>query len=213
MLAYLDRMIADGYGRNMTVGAFSTGIVGGGAGTIFDQNQPEFAVGVPAGYQIRPIHVEIVVQGGLATTDSDETEALLAVDSLGLWRGDGTLTIEQASNLNGRFAKGSVCRLGSAFTADMTTVTLGGAEAGAEPVLDMELARVAEDADLQGTAANMVYRQIRLVYEPNYPPFVGPNATLLGYWGGTRATIGGFATVRWVEAPIDIMVKYMKGEL
>lgn len=213
MLAYLDRMIQAGYGRSMTVGAFSTGIVGGGNGTVFDQNQPEFAVAVPAGYVLRPIRIEIVVQGGLATTDSDETEALVAVDSRGLWRGDGTLTIETPSNLNTKFDKGSACRCGSAFSADMTTTTLGGAEATAEPVLDLELARVTEDADLQGTAANMVYRQVRLLYEPTYPPFIGPYATLLGYWGGTRATIGGFAVVQWVEAPPATMEQYIKGEL
>lgn len=213
MLAYLDRMIADGYGRSLTVGAFSTGIVGGGAGTILDQNQPEFAIGVPAGIVIRPIHIEFVIGSGLSTADNDETEALLAVDSVGFWRGDGTFTNEVVSNLNTKFSKGSACRVGSAFTADMTTTTLGGAEASAEPVLDMELARAQEISDLQGTAANMIYKQLRLLYVPDYPPYIGPNATVLGYWGGTIATLGSFATAKWVEAPPDIMDKYRKGEL
>ncbi|KKK64905.1 hypothetical protein LCGC14_2979480, partial [marine sediment metagenome] len=34
MLNYLDRMIAEGFGRAALVGALSTGLVGGGAGTV-----------------------------------------------------------------------------------------------------------------------------------------------------------------------------------
>ena len=198
-LPSIDEMIARGMGRMVAVGAFSTGIVGGGAGTVYDQDQPEFAIGVPGGHVIRPFYVEIVVQGGLSTADSDETEALIAVDSLGLWRGDGTYTFETPSNMRTDFEKGSACRCGSAFTGNMTTNPRGLTEAAAAPVLDIELARVVETSDLQGTAANMVYRNIRLLYNPDYPLFLVGPCTLLGYWGGTIATIGGFAVIKWVE--------------
>lgn len=211
-LAYLDRMIADGYGRRVTVGAFSTGIVGGGAGTVLDLDQPEVAIAVPSALVIRPIHLEIVVQGGISTADSDEVEALIAVDSLGYWTGDGTFTSENPSNMNSKFDKGSGCKVGSAFTADMTTTPRNNGTA-ADPVLDMELVSVVETADQAGTAANAVYRQIRLVYMPAHPEWLEGQCTLLGYWGGTIATVGGFARFAWVEAPPDIIRRYMKGEL
>lgn len=196
----ITELIERGYGRSVTVGAFSTGIVGGGDGTILDQDQPEFAIGVPAGYCIRPIYIDIVVKGGIATTDADETEALIAVDSLGVWFGDGTVTNENPSNLRTDLDKGSLCHVGSAFTGNMTT-SPGGGVAAAAPVLDMELARTLESNDQAGAVASAAYRIIKLVYEPDHPPFLVGPCTLLGYWGGTRATIEGFAIVQWVEGP------------
>ena len=198
MTLTIEEMIAAGMGRSMTVGAFSTGIVGGGAGDVLDQDQPEFAIGVPGGYVMRPIYVNIVVHPGVTLADSSETESLIAVDSLGLWRGDGTVTIETPSNLNTAFAKGSALRCSSAFTGNMTTITLGGAEAGAAPVLDLELSRFATTANF-GDATGIIETPFVHVYEPKYPPFLVGPCTLLGYWGGTIATIGGFAIVQWVE--------------
>jgi len=200
-LPSIDELIAKGYGRSLTVGAFSTGIVGGGAGDVLDQDQPEFAIGVPAGYCMRPIYIQIVVHPGVTLADSSETEALVAVDSLGLWRGDGTVTIETPSNLRTDLNKGSALRCGSAFTGNMTTITTGGAEAGAAPVLDIELARYATTANF-GDATGIIETPFVLTYEPKYPPFLVGPCTLLGYWGGTIATIGGFAIVQWVEGPI-----------
>ena len=125
----IEELIANGYGRSMTVGAFSTGIVGGGNGTVLDIDQPEFIVSVPAGYVIRPIYVEIVVQPGVTTGDSDETEALLAVDSLGYMRvgptptgAAVTHTDETPTNMRTDLAQWSVCRCASAFTANIATV-------------------------------------------------------------------------------------------
>ena len=212
MLSYLDRMIADGYGRALTVGAFSTGVVGGGAGTILDIDQPEFAIGVPANYVLRPLFTKMVVGPGVTTADSDETEALLAVDSLGLWSGDGTSTAESPSNLNSKYAKGSACRVGSAFTADMTTSPRSGA-ADADPVLDMELDRNQEITDFNAAATSVTFHTVVLQYQPNYPEWLEGPCTLLGYFGGTIATLGSFAVVRWVEAPPDVMRAYMKGDM
>ena len=108
--------------------------------------------------------------------------------------------------MNTRFDKGSSCRVGSAFTADMTTTPRNGGTA-ADPVLDMELASVVESADQAGTAANAAYRLIRLLYMPNLPPFLTGPCSLLGYFGGTIATVDGFVRLHWVEAPIDVMEK------
>ncbi len=45
-------LIARGYGWHFDVGAFDTGITGGGAGTVIDLDQPEFGISVPSGYTL-----------------------------------------------------------------------------------------------------------------------------------------------------------------
>ena len=195
----IEEMILKGMGRSVTVGAFSTGIVGGGAGTVLDIDQPEFVIGVPAGYFIRPIFVNMSVQPGIETADSDEADLLLAVDSLGLWSGDGTSTAENPSNLRTDLDKGSACRVGSAFTADMTT-TPGNGGSAADPVLDMELMRVSQISNF-GDATGISHRSLELLFQPNYPPILVGPCSLIGYWGGTIATVGGFAVIQWVEGP------------
>lgn len=196
---HIQSLIARGYGRWVTVGAFTTGIVGGGAGTVFDLDQPEFAIAVPAGTAIRPFHIGIQVQTGLIAADNDENEILVAVDSKGMWTGDGTSTAEIPSNLRTDLATGSACRVGSAFTADMTTTNIVGT--GADPVLDIELARVVSQIDVS-TAVGVNYKVDSLLYQPLYAPLLVGPCTILGYWGGTVANIGGFAQIGWVEAPI-----------
>ena len=197
-LVSIDEMVAKGMGRAVTVGAFSTGIVGGGAGTILDLDQPELAIGVPSGYCIRPLYIFCQVQTGLAATDNDENEILFAVDSKGLWSGDGTFTAEEPSNLRSDLFAGSACRVGSAFTADMTTTQPG--VTAADPILDMELDREVKTYEIEGTATSTHWdRGVTLHYEPSYPPFLAGPCTLIVYFGGTVANIGGFVQVHWVE--------------
>ena len=209
-LPTIDELIERGYGRSMTVGAFSTGIVGGGSGTVLDIDQPEFVVSVPAGTWIKLFFVEIVVQGGVATADDNEAEALLAVDPLGYYALEPTPTgaavtntPEYPVNMRTNLGRGSACKCASAFVVDMTTRNIIGTDA--DPVLDMELGRVVETADLQGTAANMIYRNIRLLYQPLHPALLVGPATVCGYWGGGIATVGGYAIVQWVEGPVNML--------
>ena len=207
-LAYLDKMIADGYGRGVTVGAFSTPV---GGGTILDLDQPHLAVAIPEGHVIRPIYLSSSLFAGISTADADETELLVSLDSLALWTGDGTSTAENVSNLNSKKDKGSACRVGSAFTGNMTTTPRNGGAAAA-PVLDLELYHFAEVADQAGTAANVAYRMRNPLYQPDYPIWAEGPATFFVHIGGTVA-VTGLTVVQWVEAPPDIMRKYMKGEL
>ena len=200
MVMTIDEMVAQGMGRTVTVGAFSTPGTGGGAALVIDIDQPRLAIGVPAGNCIRPIRFEVVMQTGISTADGDETEALIAADSLGLWTGDGAHTDENPSNMRTDLDKGSICRVGSTFTGDMTT-TPGNGGTAADPVLDMELARLVETADQAGTAANAVYTIARLLYEPKYPPYLVGPCTLLVYFGGTIATPS-FVIGQWVEGSV-----------
>ena len=205
-LAYLDKMVADGYGRAALVGALSTGIVGGGAGTILDLDQPEFAIGVPQNVVLRPLYFAVSVQPGIEIADSDEVDVLIGVDSLGLWTGDGTSTPENPSNLNTKLDKGSSCRVGSAFTVDMTTTPRNGGTA-ADPVVDLELDRVSQTTNF-GDATGISHRSVELKYQPLIPPWLEGPCTVVGYWGGTIATVGGYAILHWVEASVGEMRRY-----
>ena len=208
-LPSIAELIEKGYGRSMTVGALSTGIVGGGNGTVLDIDQPEFVVGVQAGFFILPIYVEIAVQAGVETADGDESEILLAVDVLGTYSTEPTPTgaavtntPELPVNMRTGLGRGSACKCASAFVVDMVTRNLIGTEA--DPVLDMELGRVVETTNF-GDATGISHKQLRLLYQPRNPPIlVGPCA-LIGYWGGTIASVGGFAVVQWVEGPVSML--------
>ena len=181
------RAILQGRGFHVDVGAFSTGIVGGGAGTVIDIDQPEGMISVPTGTSILPIRVAVQVQTGLITTDLDENEILVGVDVAKASDGTGTMTTETALKMymgNGT----TLCTCYSAFTANTTA-----------PVVGMELARKVETADMTGSSTSAWAHQLDLVYEPNTPPvLVGP-CCLLVYWGGTVATVGGFAQIEWIE--------------
>jgi hypothetical protein len=198
----IEEAIQLGMGRSANCGAFSTGKVGGGNGTVFDLNQPELVIGIPAGLCIRPFSINVQVQPGVTTADSDEMECLIAVDSLGLWRGDGTNTVVNPSNLRSDLDKGSACRVAQAETGDLTTTPGYAVAAGAEPVLDMELDRMVKTANF-GTNVGITEVQLDLKYAPKHPPYLVGPCSLFVYGGGTRATIGVFVQAQWVEGKIS----------
>ena len=192
----IHQMIAQGMGRVAVVGAFSTPVAGGGVANVIDLDQPRLAIAVPGGVTIRPLFCHCQVQPGLIAADNDENEILLGADALGMWTGDGTSTAEQPVNMRTDLGRGSVCRVGSTFSANMTTTNAAGTAAA--PVLDMELDRVVEHVDVS-TAASVNVHQLMMKYTPKYPPMLTGPATLLLYYGGTVALVGGFAQVGWIE--------------
>src|SRR3990167_2549959 len=172
----IDHMIARGMGRHMTVGGTSTGIVGGGAGTVPDDDQPEVAIGVPEGYAIRLIRIASQVQVGLFAADNDENEVYFGVDSRGGLQGPlsaETCTIENPTNMRSDLGFGSACQCASACTGDMQIKPKYAA--AADPVLDIELCRQVETADIHSTGLFAGYKKLELVYEPKHPLLlVGP---------------------------------------
>ena len=192
-LISIDEAIAKGMGRSITVGALTTPV---GGTTVVLLAQPMVAIGVPAGYCIRPIYISIATSGILVVADNDEVDILVAVDAKGYWQGSGTFTNEVASNLRTDLAGGSACRTGSVFTADLTTVNKE--QVAAAPVAETELHHVFYAADLSGVAANAHWRNVKLLYQPKYPPFLVGPCTLFCNWGGTTAAPA-FASVQWIE--------------
>lgn len=199
----IDEAIRLGMGRSANVTAgISTGKVGGGQGTVLVQAQPELIIGVPANICIRPISVYVQVQTGVTTTDADESEILVAVDSLGYYSGDGTHTVVNPSNLRSDLDKGSSCRVAQAVVANATTTPGYAIIAAAAPVLDIELDRTVQTANF-GDATGITSPHLELKWEPQHPPYLVGPCSLLVYFGGTRATVGGFVQARWVEGKIS----------
>lgn len=199
----VDHMIARGMGRHLIVGAESTGLVGGGAGTVPDNDQPELAIGVPEGYAIKVIRIGAQIEAGLAAADNDENEVYFGVDTRGTLQGPlsaETCVIENPTNMRTDLGYGSACQCASAFSADMQIKPKYAA--AADPVLDIELCRAVERVDIT-TAAGMFLQRLDLVYEPRHSLLLVGPCTLLGYWGGTVATVGGFAQVSWVEGRVE----------
>lgn len=180
--------IRDGRGFHVDVGALSTPITGGGNGDVVDQDQPEAVISVPNGTCIIPIRLAVVCQTPLIASDSDESEIVVAVDIAAAAAG-GTKTSETALKMNVGHSRTSECTCTSAYTANMTNPTLG-----------MELAHAVKVGDVQGTAANALWGDLSLLYEPKSPPILNGPCALYVYWGGTVATTG-FAQIEWLEYP------------
>lgn len=196
-----DRAISLGYGGHVSIGAISTPITGGGAGTVLDPEQPEGVISVSKGYTLIPLRITVQCHVPLLATDADEAEILIAADVIAAWPGSGTRTDEAVFNMQtsggtppggGSEVRGVVAA--SAFTADTATPTLG-----------MELDRSVITGDVQGTPASALWTPLGLLYEPLHPPRIkGPGAIYL-YWGGTVAT-SGFAQASFLCVPNDVLV-------
>lgn len=191
MADWRQKLILEGRGFIVNVGALTTPITGGGNGTVLDAEQPEFVVSVPSGTAILPFRVAVQCQLPLIAADSDESEILIAVDRTQTVSG-GTATAETIFNLRTDNSRSSACTATSAYTADMTSP--------ASPTLGIELARAQRVGDVQGTAANALWSELSCLYEPQVVPVLMGPCALIGYWGGTVATTG-FAQIMWVEIP------------
>lgn len=187
---YAGRII-EGRGYHVSIGAVSTPIQGGGAGTVFDAEQSEGVLSIPSGTTIIPFRIHVQTQAPLIAADNDETEILIAVDRTAVSTASGsTGTAETIFNLRTDLGStGSLVTAISANTSDHNTPTLG-----------IELAGMHANADVQGTAATALWNRFDLLYEPKVPPMIAGPAALYIYWFGTVATTG-FAQVQWIEIP------------
>lgn len=186
-------LIARGFGWNVTVGTGVTPIQGGGAGTVFDLDQPEFGISIPSGYTCIPYEFHIQALPGLQTTDSHVTDIIVAADLTAAYAGDGTVTTETPRNLRTNTSGNCPLTCFSAATADIT-----------DPVLTFDLARRSILTDVQGTAATVNLNQLALDYEPRNPPFIVGPAAIYGYWCGSIAT-NGYAQLNFIAIPSTLV--------
>ena len=186
-------LVLEGVCFNLTVGAFATSIVGGGAGTIIDLDQPEFTIAIPANSVLLPLRVSIQIEMIFMDADNEVTDILVAADRTQAII-DGTATPETVLNMRTDRSTPSVVTARSAYTGNSTA-----------PVLGLELARTQITGNQSVAAAHQFYYSTGLLYEPAAPPvLVGP-ATLLGYFGGST-TVEGYAQAVWAELPVGAII-------
>ena len=186
-MAWQDAMALEGRVFTITVGALSTGILGGGAGTVPELAEPEFLIAVPAGVAIKPLRIAVQGVCADAVANHDKLEIIIAADILKGWDLSGTATTEYAYNFRTDLPRGSACAARSAFTADITLA----------PAAVIELAR-REVFIEQTTAVGTQPIIVDLLYEPLSGPFISGPAMLFGMWGGTSA-VTGYAQVTYAE--------------
>ena len=184
-LPWKQALVAEGRVFNMTIGALSTGLVGGGAGTVPELAEPEFIISVPSGACILPFRVDIQGTAADAVADHSTLEIILAVDTAKAWDGTGTATAETPVNMRTGYSRPSLCTCRSAFTADSTA-----------PTETMDLAREEVKIDLPANGETPII--VHLLYEPDVSPLIVGPAQLWGMWGGTSA-LTGYAQIVWAE--------------
>ena len=177
--SWLQAQIARGFGWVVQVGDLTTPILGGGALTALDADQPECVVDIPAGTTMRPIRIAIDAETPLLVADDDESELVVAVDRTGVSGATATNgTVEVVNNMRTDIVGGSPLSVVSAVTTNLS---------GA-PTISAELQRANVIGDFAGVPANTFWGDLKLLYEPKYPPFIVGPATLVLYWGGSVAT-------------------------
>lgn len=192
---WIMQLIMRGFGWHFSIGSDITPITGGGAGTVFDLEQPEGIVSIPAGWTMVPFDINVDVQPGLQTTDSHVVDIILSVDRSQAWNGTGTATTETPNNLRTDIAAGCPLTVRSAFTADVTTITLA-------PTMD--LARWSGKTDFQGTPADSIIRTAQVRYAPARPPLVVGPAMMLLYFCGSIAVVG-YASFNFLAVPSALL--------
>lgn len=192
---WIQAAILQGKGFMAKVGALSTPVVGGGAGTIVDLDQPEFGMIIPSGYTIVPIRIAIQMTTPLLATDADEAEALAFVDTTAATVTaalDGTWA-NTITPVNMRMAAtnlvASQCTVKSVCSGDTT-----------DPTESMDLFHEIIVGDMNGTPATGLWTKNQALYEPKNPPFIVGPASLFVYWGGTVA-VNAFMQICWLERP------------
>ena len=185
----IQALIAAGYGFNVTVGALTTPIQGGGAGTTLDQLQSELLISVPTGTAIIPFSLRVEAEVP-ADQDGDVQQILIAVDRAAAQAAFAAGTVETPLNLRTDAPRASLTTVQSANTANHTSPTLG-----------IELARKQMVTNI--VTSGITQGILDLVYEPKVPPILVGPCQLVVYWGGTQA-MSAFCQANWVELPEEL---------
>jgi hypothetical protein len=188
---WIEQAIIQGRGYMATVGALSTPITGGGAGsTIVDLDTPEVVLGVASGTTVRPFSIRISCLPSVGAADDDEYDVLIAVDQDKRNAStSGTSTAATIYNLNTlNTDQTSTSYVNTAYSATMT-----------DPVLDLELAHATKIFELH-SSTGIIWLDMELIYEPRVVPIINGPAMICVYWGGTKAN-NAFCTLQWLEYP------------
>ena len=193
----IDVLIAEGNGGHVSIGALTTPIVGGGAGTTIDISQPAGILNIGPTAVLIPVRFKIECEVGILAADDEIDEILIACDTRKAADGlnETTATNEQVYNMRGDVGNGLAGAV-SAWSAVTSALT-------SAPVHTMELDRKQQHRNF-GDATGFLASQFELLYEPPHPPLL-TGAAHLGAavyvdWAGTVA-VSGFAQLEFVTFP------------
>lgn len=186
---WIQREIDAGNAEGFQVGALTTPIQGGGAGTIIDLDQPEVNINVPSGKTLYLLRAEIECELP-ADQDGDVQEIVLGYDNAGVTNASSaTGTVTTPKNLRSDIVGG--------LLGPTAVVTAGTVNQSANPTVQ-EIDRAQEVTNI--VTSGITQGVLALRYEPRHPrAFVGP-CVVLAYWGGTQA-MSGFAQFEYVVRP------------
>jgi hypothetical protein len=177
------------------VGSFLTPVVGGGAGTIPDADQPEFGLIAPSGITVVPLSIVVQAEPGLSTTDSHYSLISASADLTGTASYAGSTfanTITPVNLLTG-CGVASLCTVKTVGSGNMTT----------SPTESYVFKKASLLTDVQGTAATVNLQSLVLDWNINkeIPVFIkGGGNGIFVYWGGSIA-MNAYAQVIWAEIP------------
>ncbi len=185
-MGWKEALVLEGRVHQITVGAVAAGIVGGGNGTVIDQNQPEFGVSVPNGTAL--ILLEAWIAFGTDLNAAGEVaQAMIWADTAAAWAADGTTTAETPANL---ISDGGVSTVATAFSAATVDITA--------PTESRLLAVAGWGASGPTTGGGP--GSYTLHYVADVPEILKGPCAIYGYWGATGAATG-WASVKWAEVP------------
>ena len=188
---WFSAMVMRGFGWIVQVGDLTTPVLGGGGGTVLVAQQPELIVDIPGKWTLIPLRIAVDAETPLIGADDNESEILMTVDRTQI--NDvlsGTEVQEFPSNMRTEIVAGCPFLVASAVTANLT----------AAPTRNFDLVHRTIVADVSGSATNTLWGDLRVLYEPDNPPFIAGPASLQVHWGGTVATSAycqmGFLAIR-----------------
>ena len=174
----------------LSAGADVALITGGGAGTVIDSDQPELAVGIPAGYYMIPLefHASLQVDVDL---DAEVANVLLFADRTAQIPAPviaSSVLFTPYNLLDG--GPESIARAQGTVSTDIT-----------DPVMDeLLMFETLREADV--TAAGSVIAKLSAHYEPQIPSILKGPCSVIGCWGGTAAAAA-MARFVWAEIPAN----------
>lgn len=188
-VGWKEALVMEGRVFQITVGTVAAGIVGGGAGTVIDLDQPEFGVSIAANMTLIPLEIYIAADTAL-DADDEVAQIQVVADESAAYAGDGTVTDEVALNNIRGDGVSSVATAFSAATADIT-----------DPVISRIIAAKSWSVmAMEVTETGAAAIGMNLHYVADIPIFLRGPAAFYGYWGATGAATG-VASVVWAEIP------------
>ena len=148
--------------------------LGGGSGTVVDNNQPELVIGVDAGFYLIPLEANVSIHGNF-DGDADEAHILLYAD-----RAAGPVTTNVSGTLH---TPVNMLDGGGAFPGRCWVETIGDIT---EPVVSQWLDFTSISLDHASAVTMAVPPVIRLNYSPGCPPILAGPCQVVLVCGGTE---------------------------